>query len=321
MLKAFHTPSRHAYLLIAALAISGCRLQPTLQKDSLQGTKPNILFVISDDQSYPYASAYGSKVIQTPAFDRIAREGILFTRAFAASPGCSPSRAALLTGLNCWQLRQAGTHASSFPRQFMVFPDLLEKSGYFIGHTGKGWAPGDYKASGRQRNPAGPLFSGKTLKSPEGISNVDYAGNFARFLSERPDDSPFFFWLVTHEPHRRFKKGIGLERGMDPAQADVPAFLPDVEEVRNDLLDYGVEIQWFDNQLGQALALLEKAGELDNTVIVVTSDNGMPFPRAKANVYEYGIHVPLAIRWGASVQGGRTSDDLINLIDLYRTDR
>src|SRR3546814_16722303 len=142
----------------------------------------------------------------------------------------------------------------------LVFPDLVEKSGFCIGQTGKGWDPGDYKASGRQRNPAGPLFSGKTLKSPEGISNVDYAGNFARFLSERPDDRPFFFWLGTHEPHRRFKKGIGLERGMDPAQADVPAFLPDVEEVRNDLLDYGVEIQWFDNQLGQALALLEKIG-------------------------------------------------------------
>src|SRR3546814_10401073 len=90
----------------------------------------------------------------------------------------------------------------------MVFPDLLEKSGYFIGHTGKGWAPGDYKASGRQRNPAGPLFSGKTLKSPEGISNVDYAGNFARFLSERPDDRPFFFWLGTHEPHRRFTQAL-----------------------------------------------------------------------------------------------------------------
>src|SRR3546814_11948611 len=105
MLKAFHTPSRHAYLLIAALAISGCRLQPTLQKDSLQGTKPNILFVISDVKSYPYASAYGSKVIHPPALDRIPRAAILFTSAFAASPARTPSRAALLNGLHRWHLR------------------------------------------------------------------------------------------------------------------------------------------------------------------------------------------------------------------------
>src|SRR3546814_18749387 len=108
----------------------------------------------------------------------------------------------------------------------MVFPDLLEKSGYFIGHTGTGWAPGDYKASGRQRNPAGPLFSGKTLKSHDGIPNVDYAGNFARSLSQRPDAPPFFFWFGPHEQHRRSKQGIGLVRGRDPAQHDWRGFPP-----------------------------------------------------------------------------------------------
>ncbi len=306
--------------LFISLWITGCQLTSVSPSgETLAGSRPNILFVISDDQSFPYASAYGDSSIHTPAFDRVAREGILFNNAFVASPGCSPSRAALLTGLNCWQLKEAGTHASLFPREFVAFPDLLEQAGYFIGFTGKGWGPGDFRSSGRERNPAGRLINDREMDSPPEISNTDYAGNFGDFLAERPEGQPFFFWLGTHEPHRRFKKGIGREHGMDPSKVRVPAFLPDVAEVRDDMLDYGFEIQWFDQHLERAIRLLEEAGELDNTLIVVTSDNGMPFPRAKANVYEYGIHVPLAVRWGDKIKGGRISDDLVSLIDLFAT--
>lgn len=318
-LKPMIRTARCSLPIVLILSLSACQLKPSPPRAGLEKARPNILLVISDDQSYPYASAYGDKAIQTPAFDRIAGEGLLFTRAFAASPGCSPSRAALLTGLNCWQLREAGTHASSFPREFITLPDLLEQAGYHTGFTGKGWAPGNFKASGRERNPAGKRFDGARQNSPPEISETDYAANFAGFLAKKPEDQPFFFWLGTHEPHRRFGKGIGKAKGMSPEQVSVPAFLPDVEAVRNDLLDYGYEIQWFDRQLARTLALLEERGELDNTIVVVTSDNGMPFPRAKANVYEYGIHVPLAIRWGDQIKAGRRSDDLVSLIDLFAT--
>lgn len=283
------------------------------------GKRPNILFVISDDQSYPHAGAYGYQAAKTPQFDRIAREGILFTNAFVASPGCSPSRAALLTGLNCWQIKEAGTHASSFPSEFKVFPDLLEDAGYHVGFTGKGWGPGDFKVSGRKRNPAGDAFTDKKHRSPDGISDVDYAGNFDEFFKAKEKDKPFFFWLGTFEPHRAYKKGIGVEYGFDSKRVTVPPFLPDVAEVRNDILDYLYEIQWFDSQLGKVLTLLEQAGELDNTLIVVTADNGMPFPRAKANVYEYGIHVPLAIRWKDGIKKSFASDALVSLIDVFST--
>ena len=94
---------------------------------------PNILIAISDDQSFPYASAYGSSTVSTPHFDRVAEEGVLFTNAFVASPGCSPSRAALLTGRYPWQIEHAGTHASYFPAAYVVFPDLLEDAGYAVG--------------------------------------------------------------------------------------------------------------------------------------------------------------------------------------------
>ena len=110
--------------------------------------RPNILFAISDDQSFPYASAYGTAGIQTPAFDRVAEAGVLFYNAFVAAPGCSPSRAAILTGKNIWQIEEAGTHASYFPKKFTVFTDLLEDAGYELGFTGKPWGPGNWKDAG-----------------------------------------------------------------------------------------------------------------------------------------------------------------------------
>ncbi|UGU17435.1 sulfatase [Sinomicrobium kalidii] len=281
---------------------------------------PNILFVISDDQSYPHASVYGEKWIKTPAFDRVSREGVLFTNAFAASPGCSPSRAAILTGMNDWQLEDAGTHASEFPLDYTVFPDILEKMGYKAGYTGKGWGPGNWKISGRKRNPAGEAYNKKKNNPPtKGISTNDYSENFNDFLAKKKDDEPFCFWFGAHEPHRGFEKGSGLKAGKDIEEVTVPAFLPDDPTVREDLLNYALEIEWFDQHLGKILEKLEETGELENTIIVVTSDNGMAFPRAKSNTYEYGIHVPLAIMWGNQIEGGRIVDDPVSLIDIAPT--
>src|SRR5690606_32987578 len=130
---------------------------------------------------------------------------------------------------------------------------------------------------------------------------------------------PFCFWYGASEPHRVFEKGSGLKAGKKLEDVVVPSFLPDTEEVRSDLLDYAVEIEWFDQQLGKMLEVLEEVGELDNTIIVVTSDNGMAFPRAKANLYEFGHHVPLALRWGDKVPGNRTVEDVVSLIDLFPT--
>lgn len=282
--------------------------------------RPNILIAISDDQSWPHASAYGSMMVQTPAFDRVAEMGVLFNNAFAASPGCSPCRAALLTGRHTWQIEQAGTHASSFPLKYRTFPEVLGENGYFVGQTGKGWGPGNFKIDGREQNPAGPAFSRIKGDVPfSGINKTDYAANFADFLSQKPKDQPFCFWYGGYEPHRGFQKGSGLAAGKSLDQAEVPAFLPDHPEIRSDLLDYAVEIEWFDTHLGRILEHLEQAGELENTLIIVTSDNGMAFPRAKANCYEYGIHMPLAISWPKRVPSGRTSDDLIGFVDLSAT--
>jgi N-sulfoglucosamine sulfohydrolase len=289
--------------------------EPVLQK------RPNILFAISDDQSFPHASAYGQTVFHTPNFDSIAARGVLFTNAFVAAPQCSPSRAAILTGRNIWQLEEAGTHSSYFPKKFPVFTQSLEDAGYFIGYTGKAWGPGNYEDSGWNRNPVGPAYDRHQFKKPptKGISKNDYAANFKEFLSSRSQGKPFFFWYGGQEPHRTYEEGSGVAAGLKPQDLRVPGFLPDHDTVRQDMLDYALEIEWFDKQLGKMLQMLKDAGELDNTVVVVTSDNGMAFPYAKANLQEFGTHVPLAI-CGPGVRGkNRKVDDPVGLIDLAPT--
>jgi uncharacterized sulfatase len=281
---------------------------------------PNILLAISDDQSYPHAGIYGCQAVYTPGFDKVATEGILFNNAFSAAPGCSPSRASLLTGKYIWELEDAGSHASYFPAKFVTYTDLLDSIGYHVGYTGKGWGPGRWKESGRVKNPAGTAYNEMIdTRVPEHIRQTDYFENFKLFLESRDKNQPFCFWYGASEPHRRYKTGIGLENNMDIEEVVVPGFLPDVDEVRADMLDYLYEIQHFDLHLGKMIDLLEEMGELDNTCVIVTSDNGMPFPRAKANLYEYGFHMPLAIRWGDQIKPSRVVNDLISLTDVAPT--
>jgi len=286
-----------------------------------EDNRPNILFAIADDWSWPHAGAYGAKEINTPVFDRVARAGCLFMNAFVAAPQCSPNRAATLTGRSIGQIEEAGTHGSIFPKRYSVFPDLLEEAGYHIGYTGKPWGPGDWKRGGWTRNPAGPGYNKKRIDSTlaKGISRTDYAGNFESFLEDRPKNAPFCFWYGAHEPHRGYEPGSGVKAGKQLEEVEVPKFLPDDPIVRSDILDYFVEIEWFDAQLGKMIERLDALGELDNTIVVVTSDNGMPFPRAKANLYEYGVHMPLAVQWPKGAKGGRTSDALISFVDFAPT--
>ncbi len=282
---------------------------------------PNILFAISDDQSYPYASAYGTKGLNTPAFDRVAKSGIIFSNAFVAAPQSSPSRAAILTGLNIWQLEEAGTHSSYFPKKFIVFTDLLARSGYKVGYTGKAWGPGNFQDAGWSQNPVGEAFNKKSLilVPAAGINKNDYSGNFEDFYSQKAEGQPFFFWYGSTEPHRTYEEGSGLKSGKKLSDALVPPFLPPDPVIQGDILDYYLEIEYFDTHLMKIIQFLEKKGELSNTIIIVTADNGMSFPASKANLMEYGTHVPLAVSWPAKVKAGRKSDDLISMIDLAPT--
>jgi uncharacterized sulfatase len=282
--------------------------------------RPNILLAISDDQSWVHAGAYGCPGLETPAFDRVARQGILFNNAFSAAPMCTVSRACLLTGRNQWQNREAGSHWSVFPRDLVVYPYLLEAAGYAIGYTGKGWSPGEWRETGWPTNPAGPSFNDQKCKPPTtGIHKVDYAANFRDFLDGKDASKPFCFWYGASEPHGPWEKGSGVRLGKKPEEIVLPPFLDDTPENRGRLADIFVEIEWFDKHLGRMLDLLEERGELKNTLIVVTGDNGTSVAHAKCNLYEYGVHVPMAAMWPRRIAPGRTVDDLVSFIDLAPT--
>jgi choline-sulfatase len=282
--------------------------------------RPNILFLIADDWGWNHSGAAGCRWVKTPTFDRIAREGVFFRNAFTSNPKCSPSRASILTGRNTWQLDEACCHFGRFSAKYAVYPDLLERSGYHVGCTGKGWAPGDWKSGGFLHNPAGREFNQLTLRPPlKFLGTNDEAKSFEAFLKERRPGQPFCFWIGSNEPHRPYDRDSGIRAGKNPADVTVPAYLPDTDVVRRDLLDYGMEVEWGDRQFGRALAVLEAAGELDRTLVVMTSDHGMPFPRVKGQIYEDAFRVPLAIRWPGHIPAGRIVDDFVNFRDLAPT--
>lgn len=287
-------------------------------------SRPNILFAIADDASFPHMGAYGCTWVNTPGFDRVAKNGLLFQRAYTPNAKCAPSRACILTGRNSWQLEEAANHWCFFPKKFKVYTEVLAQHGYQVGSTGKGWAPGvAVDENGKRRHLAGQPYQRKRATPPaKGISNLDYAGNFQAFLDAAPKNKPFCFWYGGYEPHRRYEFGAGIKKGKKKLTDidKVPDFWPDNKTIRTDMLDYAYEIEHFDKHLARMLDLLEKRGQLDNTLIVVTADNGMPFPRIKGQKYELSNHLPLAIMWPKGIKKpGRVIKDYVSFIDFAPT--
>jgi N-sulfoglucosamine sulfohydrolase len=297
-------------LFCLGLAISGCG-------NSVKETaRPNILFCIMDDAS-PTMGAYGCKYVKTP-------EGVLFTNAYTPNAKCAPSRASLLTGRNSWQLEEAANHVNHFPAKFKTFPEVLRENGYATALTGKGWGPGNPGLKdGKERLLIGDLWSTKKKKPwANGMAGDDYAANFDAFLDTQKEGQPWFFWFGAKEPHREYEYESGVKIGNKKLTDidSVPAFWPDNAIVRNDMLDYALEVEYVDSHLTKMLESLEKRGLLENTIIVLTSDHGMPFPRCKAQEYEYSNHVPLAIMWPNGIKSpGRTVKDMTSFIDFAPT--
>jgi len=274
----------------------------TFSAQLLFAQQPSILFILADDMSYPYSSVYGDQVVKTPSLERLAQHGITFTNAYCSSPSCTPSRVAILTGKYPHKLGEAVNLVGRMEASIPTYVQSLRKEGYEVAYDRKGWAPGDFTQMGYKENPAGKQVE------------------FRKMLGELPKEKPFFFWFGTNDPHRTFPFGRGRSSGIDLSKIKVPPFLPDVPEVRSDLADYFYLIKRLDDEVGDLLSVLEQAGRLENTIIVMTSDNGMPFPHAKANLYDYGTRVPLIISsFSKKVVQNKRNDSFINLIDLTPT--
>jgi arylsulfatase A-like enzyme len=311
--------ARALALLLTSVVLTGC--QP---REAEPEAPANILFAVADDISFPHMSAYGTSWVSTPAFDRVAREGVLFSRAFTPNAKCSPSRSIILTGRHSWQLGAAANHWPYFPEEYRTYAETLADHGYHVGYTGKGWGPGEAgEIDGQPRQLAGTPFQEHRATPPaEHVSDNDYAANFSAFLDARPEGQPFCFWFGALEPHRPYQPGVGVtEAGRQPGDVDVvPPLWPDTDAVRIDMLDYAFEIEHFDRHLERMLALLEERGELDRTLVMVTADNGMPFPRAKGQAYPASNHMPMAAMWPSGIaRPGRTVDDFVSFVDLAPT--
>ncbi len=313
------TPIAFACALGCALlscAVLSCRAEPA-PAPGLEA-RPNILILMADDWNWPQSAGVLDPNLRTPTFDRIAAEGVSFRHAFVNSPSCTPSRAAMLTGMHPWML-QTGVHLwGALPASFDTYTDALEEAGYLVGYSGKGWGPGYLAEARREDNPAGRIVVG----DPPGRAwdSRDRVGTFEDFLARRDDGQPFHFWFNTSEPHRPYEWQSGLSRGMRLEDVVVPPTLPDTEETRTDLADYYYEVEAFDAAAAELIAHLEEIDELDNTLVVMTGDNGMPFPRAKMTLYDLGTRVPLAVRWPARIgRRPRVVDDFVTLADLAPT--
>ncbi|NDV59693.1 sulfatase [Bacteroides sp. 519] len=319
-------PTTLTLSMSTGLLLLGCQKQPTVVK------QPNILFVINDDQSFVHTSFAGSKFVNTPGFDYIAKNGIYFNNCYAGSPGSAPSRSTLVTGRYHWQNEQSGQHGSSWMKKHVPFVDVLAANGYHTGFTGKGVGPFQYARNEndslwRKQNAAGQPYNKHRYKKGDpsdvrtagGIESINYYENFRDFLEHRNQNQSFYFWYGSTEPHRAYEKDSWKRNGKNLADVDVPAFMPNSDVIRGDMLDYAVEIEWADMHLTKMLHHLDSIGELDNTIVIVTADNGMAFPRAKANCFEYGVHVPFAISYPNGFPGKRQVNDPISFADIAPT--
>ena len=309
--------------------------------------RPNILFVFADDwgrHAGAYAKVDGpgtvNDVLQTPNFDRIAREGVLFKHAFVTAPSCTPCRSSLLSGQYFWRTgRAAILQGAVWDAAIPSYPLLLRDAGYHLGKTYKVWSPGSpvdapygqrefaYEKAGNRfnnfsQNVTRMVNSGQSVYAAKQVLYDEVLANFDAFLADRKPDQPFCYWFGPTHTHRKWTRGSGKALwGLDPDSlaGKMPPFLPDVPEVREDLADYFGEVLALDHALGLLVGRLEKAGELDNTLLVVSGDHGAPgFPHGKCNLDDFGTGVSLAIR-GAGTKGGRVLDDFVNLMDLAPT--
>lgn len=282
--------------LLSALAFALPAAEPS---------RPNILLILGDNWRWPTACSLGDPMAKTPAFDRIAKEGVLFTHTFNPVPSCSPCRSCILTGRYAHELGERANLWSGFPKDTPVVTQLLRQAGYELGYNGKPWAPGNVEASGWTENPVGPKFA-----------------DFAAFHAKRDASKPFFFWIGNTDTATKGGKLPYLaaaKANLDANKLTVPPELPDCPEVRDDLLNYYGGVMKLDDEAAQAIAILEKSGELDSTVIIYTGDNGWQMPRGLGNCYDSGSRVPLAIRWGKRLAPGRKVDGFVNLGDFGPT--
>lgn len=308
--------NRGVWILAVLLMIGGAALAQ--QKDSTGGRR-NVVLLIADDLGMQ-VGCYGDAKIRTPNIDALAARGTRFTEGFATVSSCSPSRAVILTGLfthtnGQYGLAHAAHHAVTF-ENVKSLPARLKQSGYRTGVIGKLHVipPSVY--------PFDEKVEGKEIGGNRDVAAM--AERVGKFVAQDAA-KPFFLLVGFSDPHRAAggfanngKLDVASER-YKPEDVIVPAFLPDKPDVREDLAQYYQSITRMDRGVGLVLETLKTAGVADDTLVIFLSDNGMPFPGAKTNLYDPGVHLPLIIASPKQSKRGVVNDSLASWVDVTPT--
>jgi arylsulfatase A-like enzyme len=270
---------------------------PLAAREGPSGAPPNLVLLISDDHSHEDLGVNGNPGLATPNLDRLAAGGMRFTHCFATSPQCSPNRSAILTGATAHTTSTSRLHTPMPPWETTIV-DLLKRRGYFTAAAGK-------VHQGKEFDRRWDYYAG--AKTP-----------LERFFDAAPRQRPFFLHVGFTDPHRPYQPGA-FSPPHDPAKVRVPGFLPDRPEIRADLANYAGAIARLDGDCGRVLESLRSRGLLENTLVIFTADNGMPFPRAKGTCYDPGVRVPMIASWPGRIAPGSVCGSLVSHIDLAPT--
>ncbi|MBI5281819.1 MAG: sulfatase [Candidatus Solibacter usitatus] len=295
---------------LAAPAASGTKLK------KVSKSVESVVLVVADDLGL-HTGAYGDTVARTPHLDRLAAEGVRFTHGFATTASCSASRSVLLTGLHNHANGQYGhahaEHHFSLLPHVRTLPLLLKDAGYRTGLVGKFHVA-----------PAGAF--GWDMLSEGMDRNVSRMAETARKFIEGCGGAPFFLHYAFGDPHRAGKGFAndrpqpGVAKGVfDPQHVQVPSFLPDTPGTRAELAEYYQAANRLDQGVGMLMEVLRQSGRLDNTLVIFLSDNGMPFPNAKTNLYDAGAHLPLIVRPPGGWPRGMTNEAMVSWADIAPT--
>lgn len=298
----------HAAGMGAALAGSGA----AVGKD-----RPNIILILSDDHSAPHVGCYNNPEIRTPNLDRFAASGMRFDRAYVSCPQCMPSRASIMTGRSPVAI-QMTRFTAPLPMEVRTYPEILRAAGYFTGVAGRMYhldGPGNKGFEEYYGRMGLRTFTKRLDYVGVARKREDRVAQFGEFLGKRPKDKPFFLQWCSGDPHRPLDRNA-IAKPHDPKKLKLPAHYPDTALIRDDFARYYDEIARFDEDFGALMKTLDEQGLARNTLVAMMGDNGASQLRGKGTLYEFGINVPLLMRWPGVIKPGSATSELISGEDL-----
>ena len=293
-------------------------------KGAQASERPNLLLIITDDLG-SQLGCYGDTTVPTPNIDRLAREGVLFNRAYVAAATCAPSRGSMFTGLFPHQHGMYGLSQQDWSTRFehriedgtAILPNALKALGYRTALYGK-----------KHYQPESAFDWDEHVENRRHLLERDVvlmADSVERFIKAAPD-KPFFVTASYVDPHRfgnvftPFQKNGLPENPLQPGEVPPLAHIgADTEGVRTDAAGYFNMVMRLDYGIGLLLEKLERLRKLDNTLIIFVSDNGPDFIRLKKSVYEAGVRIPFMVRWPGHAQAGLVRNEFVSTVDLFAT--